>query len=343
MGTLLTFESFVANQNIVETRRELMINIFNQFDEIKPIMNEATLMVESGIFDDGFESINEENLIGKMKAKFDNAMQVVKAKGKEALTDTQEKIIKLGGNIGNIIKLMVEKLKEWVKSLFEAATSHFKSAAASKSDEIKKAIEGSDKKKIAVEVKNLKDIASATAKWATSGFVQDTTKAAATAAKEDVKEDVKETFELAVLQSINEAVISGELDFTDMVGESEGGIPFVSAIAHKMHHIPPFNLLDKVKQGAEKVAAGVLNKLSYYANKLAGAPGPYQFVALAAIIGIIVEVKFKGVAKHALLHAVPGLGMIAGIISNTAMALAVIGIVESLMSKDGESHDEKSH
>lgn len=339
MGTLLTFESFVANQNIVETRRELMINIFNQFDDIKPIMNEATLIVESGIFDGGFESIDEENLIGKMKAKFDNAMQVAKAKGKEALTDAQEKIIKLGGNIGNIIKLMVEKLKEWVKSLLTAATSHFKSAAASKSEEIKKAVEGSDKKKIAIEVKNLKDIASATAKWATSGFVQDTTKAAETA----TKEDVKESFELAVLQSINEAVISGELDFTDMLEESEGGIPFVSAIAHKMHHVPPFNLLDKVKQGAEKVASGVLNKLSYYASKLAGAPGPYEFVALASIIGIIAEVQFKGVAKHALLHAVPGLGMIAGIISNTAMALAVIGVVESLMSKDGESHDEKSH
>jgi hypothetical protein len=339
MRTLLTYESFVANQNIIETRRELMINIFKQFDEIKPIMNEAELLVESGLFDDGFESINEENLISKMKAKFDNAMQVAKAKGKEALTDAQEKIIKLGGNIGNIIKLMVEKLKEWVTSLFTAATSHFKSAAASKSGEIKKAVEGSDKKKITIEVKNLKDITAATAKWATSGFVQDTTKAAATAAKEDIKE----AFELAVLQSINEAVISGELDFTDMVEESEGGIPFISAIAHKMHHIPPFSLLDKVKQGAEKVASGVLNKLSYYANKLAGAPGPYEFVALAAIIGIIAEVQFKGIAKHALLSAVPGLGMIASIISNTAMALAVIGIIESLMDKEGEGHDEKSH
>jgi len=339
MRTLLTFESFVANQNIVETRRELMINIFKQFDEIKPIMNEAELLVESGLFDDGFESINEENLISKMKAKFDNAMQVAKSKGKEALTDAQEKIIKLGGNIGNIIKLMVEKLKEWVTSLFTAATSHFKSAAASKSGEIKKAVEGSDKKKITIEVKNLKDITAATAKWATSGFVQDTTKAAATAAKEDIKE----AFELAVLQSINEAVISGELDFTDMVEESEGGIPFISAIAHKMHHIPPFSLIDKVKQGAEKVASGVLNKLSYYANKLAGAPGPYEFVALAAIIGIIAEVQFKGIAKHALLSAVPGLGMIASIISNTAMALAVIGIIESLMDKEGKGHDEKSH
>lgn len=340
MSKLLTFESFVANENIIESRRELMVNIFNQFEEIKPFMNEALVLIESGIFDDGFESINEENLIGRMKSKFDTALQTAKSKGKEALTDAQEKIIKLGGSIGSVIKLMIEKLKEWVSSLFSAATSHFKSAAASKSAEIEKAVKGTDQKKIAVEVKNLKDIAGATAKWATSGFVQDASKAAAGAAKEDVKE----AFELAVLQSINEAVISGELDFTDMIGESEGGIPFVSAIAHKMHHIPPFNLLDKVKQGAEKIAGGTLNKFSYYATKLAGAPGPFEFVSLAAIIGIIAEVQFKGVAKHAILHAIPGLGMIASIVSNAAMGLAVIGIIEALLHPHSEGgHEEKSH
>ena len=338
MSKLLTFESFIVNENIIENRRELMVNIFNQFEEIKPYMNEAIFIIESGIFDDGFESINEENLIGKMKAKFDTAMQVAKSKGKSALTDTQEKIIKLGGNIGSVIKLMIEKLKEWVTSLFSAATSHFKSAASSKSDEIKKAVKNADKKKIVVEIKNLKDITKATSKWVTSGFVQDASKAAGAA----VKEDVKEAFELAVLQSINEAVISGELDFTDMIGESEGGIPFVSTIAHKMHHIPPFNLLDKVKQGAEKIAGGTLNKFSYYATKLAGAPGPFEFAALATIIAIIAEVQFKGVAKHAILHAIPGLGTIASIVSNAAMGLAIIGIVETLISQEG-GHEEKSH
>jgi hypothetical protein len=338
MERIKLFEEFIAGQNIVKTRRDLMINIFNQFEDIKPIMNEAILIVESGIFDDGFESINEENLIGKMKSKFDTAMQVAKSKGKSALTDAQEKIIKLGGNIGSVIKLMIEKLKEWVTSLFSEATSHFKSVASSKSDEIKKAVKNADKKKIVVEIKNLKDITKATSKWVTSGFVQDASKAAGAVAKEDVKE----AFELAILQSINEAVISGELDFTDMIRESEGGIPFVSTIAHKLHHIPPFNILDKVKQGAEKIAGGTLNKFSYYATKLAGAPGPFEFAALATIIGIIAEVQFKGVAKQAILHAIPGLGTIASIISNVAMGLAIIGIVETLISKEG-GHEEKSH
>lgn len=339
---LLTFESFVTNQNIVETRRELMVNIFNQFDEIKPIMNEAILLVNEGIFDDGFENINEENLISKMKSKFDTAMQVAKQKGKDALTDAQEKIIKLGGNIAGVIKLIIEKLKEWTNEALKGAVSFYKKIAGEKSGEIKKAIDNKGdegKKKIAVEVKNLKNIASSTTKWVTSGFSSEATKAAAAAAKEDIKE----SFELAVLQSINEAVINGDIDFTDMIDESEGGIPFVSTIAHKMHHVPPFNLLDKVKQGAEKIAGGTLNKFSYYATKLAGAPGPYEFVALAAIIGIIAEVKFKGVAKHAVLHAIPGLGMIAGIISNIAMALAVIAIVETVLIEHGDKHGEDKH
>ena len=109
-----------------------------------------------------------------------------------------------------------------------------------------------------------------------------------------------------------------------------------------MHHIPPFNLLDKVKQAAEKVAKGTLGKLSYYATELAGAPGPFEFIALAGIIGIIAEVQVKGAAKHALLHAVPGLGTVASIISNVAMLLAVIGIIEAVMSKDSEE-GEKAH
>ena len=33
---------------------------------------------------------------------------------------------------------------------------------------------------------------------------------------------------------------------------------------------------------------------------MAGAPGPYEFVALAAIIGIVAEVQFKGAVKSAL-------------------------------------------
>lgn len=341
---LKSYEGFIANKRLVESRRQVIINVLEQFEEIKPIMNEALLIVEFGIFDEGFDNLNEENLISKMKAKFDAAVEVAKEKGKQALSKSQEVIIKLGGKIASIIKLIVEKLKEWVDTAWTAAKAAYQSGVQAKAKEISAAIEKKSeesKNLLLKEVKQGKQVVSATVGWITSGFVKDT----ATAAQQAASEDVKEAFEIAILDSINEAIINGDIDFIELVQESDehaAGIPFVSAIAHKMHHIPPFNLLDKVKQAAEKVAKGTLGKLSYYATELAGAPGPFEFIALAGIIGIIAEVKVKGAAKHALLHAVPGLGTVASIISNVAMLLAVIGIVEALMAKDSEE-GEKAH
>jgi hypothetical protein len=75
-----------------------------------------------------------------------------------------------------------------------------------------------------------------------------------------------------------------------------------------------------LKEAAASVAGGSLNKVSFYSTKLAGAPGPYEFAALAGLIGIVSEVQFKGIAKHAILHAIPGLGLIATIISTIAIS-----------------------
>jgi hypothetical protein len=336
---ILNYDQFLAEKQLIKSQRELMINVFKQFEELAPVMETATMMVEEGWFDGPIESINEENLIQKAKAKFDAAVQTAKEKGKQALSGAQEKILKIGGNIANVIKMIVEKLKEWVTQLWEAAKATYNKAAGSKTEELKQKIEGKSaeyKNKLANEVKNFKQMAGGVTGWVTGGFVKDTAKAAMAAAKQD--ESV--IFNLAMINTINEAVVAGTIDFTDLLNEGEGGIPFVSAIAHKMHEIPPFSLLDKVKKAAEKVAGGTLNKISYYATELAGAPGPFEFVALASLIGIFAEVKFKGAAKHAILHAIPGLGTIASVISNVAMVLALVAVIETLMKAEGDKGGE---
>ena len=335
---LLDYNSFLVEKRLVESRRQLLINIFNQFEEIKPVINEAVVLVEAGIFDEAFDMINEESLMVKMKQKFDNAVQIAKQKGKQALSDTQQKILKLGGDIANVIKLMVGQLKKWAKETFDTARSAYSNFAKSKVKEISNAFNNAEegtKTLIIKEVKNLKTISKSVLGWMTAGLVKDVAKGSQEAATEEVKESIDSLFELAIIESINEAILLGNLDFNDMVQESsDETIPFVSSIAHKLHHVPPFNLLDKVKQGAEKITGIVLNKLSYYATEFAGAPGPFEFVALATIVGIVAEVEIKHAAKHALVHAIPGIGTFASIISHTAMALAIIGILEALISGD---------
>lgn len=341
---ILRYDQFLNHKTLTESRRILMINIFNQFEDVKPYMNETVLLVEAGIFDATFdEELNEESLMAKMKDKFDNAMQIAKEKGKKALTDTQEKILQMGGKIANVIKTLVSALSKWIADTFSAAKAHFSSVASSSGDKISAAVNKiKDTNEIATEIKNLKAVVGSTGAWLKSGFISQVNKGAAEVAKEDAKESFNiPVFEIILLESINDAIINKDLDFTDLL--ESGGIPFVSAIAHKLHHVPPFNLLHKVQAAAEKVAAGALNKLSYYATELAGAPGPYEFAALAAIIGIVAEVQFKGVAKSALINLIPGIGTVAYIISNVAMALAVIGIVEALIKKRGEEEHAKEN
>lgn len=338
---ILKYDQFLNHKTLTESRRTLMINIFNQFEDVKPYMNEAVLLVESGIFDNAFnDELNEESIMAKMKAKFDNAVQIAKEKGKKALTDTQEKILQLGGKIGSVIKTLVSALAKWISDTFSAAKAHFSKVASASNDKITAAVNKiEDTNKLATEVKNLKAIIGSTGAWLKSGLVNQVNKGAVEVAKEDTNESIDiPVFEIILLESINDAVINGDLNFTDLL--ESGGIPFVSAIAHKLHEVPPFNLLHKIQSAAEKVASGVLNKLSYYATELAGAPGPYEFVALAAIIGIIAEVQFKGMAKTAIINLIPGIGTIASIISYVAMGLAVVGIVETLIKKQGE--DQKS-
>jgi hypothetical protein len=345
VNQLLSYNQFHTNKSLVESRRELIFNIVAQFEDMKSYLDETKVIIESGIFDTAFtEAINEESLVAKMKAKFDNAIEVAKTKGKKALTDTQEKIVKLGGNIINIVKLIASKIKEALESAWKAASGYYNAEAAKASKVIKEKLDNAGEKTknaLIEEVKQLKSCAAAMKNWALSGFVSQAAKAGAEAAKEDTNE----SFELAITMMINEAVINGDIDFTDMVEESGSGIPFVSAIAHKMHHIPPFSLLDKVKQAAEKVAGGALNKFSYYATELAGAPGPFEFAALATIIGVVVEYNVKHAAEHQILHLIPGIGTVVHFITATAKYLAIIAIVEALLKPHGseEEHGKEEH
>ena len=333
---LLDYNTFLLEKQLVESRRDLLMNIFNQFEDIKPVMHEAKVLVESGIFDEVFDMINEENLVDRMKDKFNKAVEVAKEKGKSALTDMQSNILKLGGKIGNVIKMMVTELKNWINETFQSAKATYTKFAKSKEKEIKNALESAGegtKNLIIKEVQQLKKVSTAVVSWMTGGLVKDVAKGSEQVVKQDIKESLDAMFELAVLDSINEAIITGKLDFTQVVEEG-GGIPFVSAIAHELHNIPPFDILNKIKEKAADKTGTILNKLSLYATEFAGAPGPFEFVALATLVGILTEVALKHTVKHALVASIPGIGVFSSIISNTAMALAVVGIVETLIKTD---------
>lgn len=275
-------------------------------------------MLHDGLLDG---RVDEESVAARLKDRYVAAVRTERQYGKSELSDTQRTIIRMGGNVVNVVRALVGRVSEWVSRTFAEARERVNAAVAEKKERIAAIIHKGDRKLIVTEVGHLRKIVSAMVAWLRSGLRKDIAKGSMEAA----------TVEEGLTAALSAAMLPDAL----LESESAGGIPFASAIAKRLNKVPPFNLLHKVEHGAEKVASGALNKFSYYATKVADAPGPYEFVALAAVIGVLAEIGLKGIAHDALVSAIPGIGTITSIVSGVALGLAVIGVVEALL-KDAE-------
>lgn len=343
---LLKYEDFmletVTKKDLVIEHRNLYRNIFSQVEEIKPVLNEAMFLVEAGVFDDLLieNLLNStdvelyENLIQKAKEKFNKAVEIAKEKGKQALSATQEVIIKIGGDIGKVIKMIINALTESLKEAWDKMSALGNSAVSKFSDQIKSKVEKVDKNKLIDEIKNANTVLSAMKGYVLGGFVKQAAGAMEKGASIEESNFNPYAFELAIYKSINESILNGSIDINELIIEGGGAkIPFVSAIGAAVNKIPPFSLLYKVKNLAKDISGGMLATISKYATELVGAPGPYEFAALATLIGVAAEVYVKHKASHSLVHAVPGLGTIIGIAGNVAYCLAFIAVLEALIQK----------
>jgi gas vesicle protein len=324
---ILTFEQFILEnqsssrkQNLIE---QIMLNVAESMEE----RSFVEMLIESNFFADDY-SLNEENLIDKMKRKYDEVVSVAKEKGKGALTDAQDKILAFGGKIQNVIKLIVDKVSKFLKETWNAARSAASSAVDKVKGKIETKVEGiKDKHLLSKEIDAFKTIAKGGVTWAINGFPKDLANAEAKAVKVDESE-----LEEFLLEAALE--ISKTENFMNLFESEEGGIPFISAIAHKIAEFPPFNLLHKIADKAAKVAKNVLDKASVFFSEVAGTP-VFQFVVLPVLIGVVVEYNVKSVALGPL-QVIPGIGTIASIIGTIALTLAVITVAEAILKMKEE-------
>ena len=345
MEQLLTLGQFLnekaTREDLVQEQRLLYKNVFGQFDALNECLDEAMTLVDMGIFDglvyeDLENDVLYENLFKKAKEKLADAKKTLADKGKKALSDTQEMILAIGGDVAKVIKMAVEAIAKACKEAFNMAAAAAKKAAEKSIAEIKKSIESmNDKNKISEEIKYAKAMLGAMKAWVMGGFHKEAAKGMQAAAKQE-EGFSQYAMELALYKSINEAVVSGDLDFTDLVNEAGAKIPFISSIAAKLNKVPPFKQLYAVKNKVKDVVGNALEKFSIWATEVAGAPGPYKFIALATIIGIIVEMEVKGIGKSLLkvaFHAIPFAGTIISWAATVAKYLAYIAIIETLLAE----------
>jgi gas vesicle protein len=321
---ILSFEQFILENRSSSRKKTLIERIMLNVAESMEERSFVEMLIEGDFFAEDY-SLNEENLIDKMKRKYDDVVATAKEKGKSALSDAQEKILAFGGKIQNVIKLVVQKVSKFLRETWDAARSAASSAVDKVKDKIEKKVEGvKDKNLLSKEVDGFKNIAKGGVTWAINGFPKDLADAEMKAVKVDEAEMTEFLLEAAL-------EISNDKNFMSLF-ESEDGIPFVSAIAHKLHEFPPFNLLHKIADKAGKVAKNVLDKAAIFFNEVAGTP-VIQFVVLPVLIGVVVEYNVKSLALGPL-QAIPGIGTIASLIGTIALTLAVVTVVESIIKKE---------
>lgn len=305
-----------------------------------------------------YEAIHEENLFTKFKEKYQNAKELVKQKGKEALdnmSDATKKVLDFGGNIMKAVQAILQKVGQVIKEMFEAAKAEGESAVSKAKEKItekaKNMMKAGDKKvSLKEESSHLGEMIAAGTKYVTSGYITQVASAAKEAATSE-GEGKNESSYISHLQyamineiasEINRGVSIDEIveSLNEGGGHGESGglnIPYVSKLMDKIGHMKPFSYFHELGAKAEKYANNMLSKASFYIHKVADGPSPYEFAAYGALVGVAVGYYTESWSKKgavALLHFVPGIGILKSIIGAIGVALAIYGIVKVLAGQE---------
>ena len=323
------------------------------------------------------ESLHE-SILAKAKEKAAAIAAKVKEKGKDYLdkiSDGSKTLLKIAGNILQPMQVIIKKIGETVKAMWEKGKAIAQAAVEKASEAIREKVknlikDGDKKESLLAELGNLKQMAGAGLKFLSGGFAQDMAKSAEAAAKADETVSYTSYIEAAMINELAEMISRGEkierilenlaavteseiIALLESGGHSEGGlhIPFISALMNKIGHTPPFSYFHSLGSKAEKVANNALERASYIISKLGG-PGPFEFVMIGSLVGVAVGYYTESGAKsalkaivttleNALSFTVPGFGIVLNVIKYTGIALAVYGIIKAVVGQ-GEGEKEES-
>tara|TARA_Y100000385_G_scaffold289325_1_gene358426 strand:- start:10591 stop:11802 length:1212 start_codon:yes stop_codon:yes gene_type:complete len=379
-----------TDSQVIKNRRAFYAEAFTQFlneDELK----EANLLINEGLFDKfGFSKIErlnenelyeslilEYNFIQKLADKAKAAVEVVKDKGKKALSKLQKGVVAIGGKITGLIKKIVDNVKAVAKKAFAAAKGVAEKAKGKMTEAFtkelnslksqKKAVQNEKIKSIKRDTNNAKKVANHVIKYVQGDFGSETAKAIAKGAKEEIpgteKEDAaKESFsyrsfelmmENSLYLSFTEAMKAGELKLSEVEEQlqmlEEGGdaeaakIPFISTITKFINLFPPFSLLKGIKEVGAEFSGSVLSALSYRATQVLTAPGPFKFVAISTFIGIIFELIAKEtvMTQFAASLLLPPAAPFITMLTSCAYVLVGITVLEVLVGTVLDHKDDK--
>lgn len=369
---MLQYQDFLKEHvhTLEEAKVNLMVSVARRECTLDEVRNLESFL-QLGFVNEAFDvitSVDEASFAEKFREMADKAKEKAKEygdKAKDKIGQGAQVAAKFGGNIMSALKAVLEKIVAAIKKMWDYSLQSSKSAVEALKERLLKELkpklkaEG-EKKKLAEELKHLKEIGAAAGKYITTGFVEAAAKSSANAAKTDesFQQVLEAAFYNAAAQVINEGYSLDEAQeelqiFLEGGGGGEGiKIPFVTSVIKKLSQVPPFKQLHDIEHQISKSAEKGLNGFSQLATKVAEAPGPFTFPVMAGIVGIIagymVEQGFKkgltsidGMLIKALGVGVPGFGIIYKFLKYGGIALAVYGLIEQLAGSEEKKPEKK--
>lgn len=306
------YEMYYHSNNKINFQREVCLALVSS----NVLLENEKLVVQDSL-NEGYygmffaDAINEETLVNKWKAKYDKATELLKSKGKEALGKAQEVVLKIGQNIGGILKTILNS----VQKVLNAAYEKFKTGAAKVVNDMQDAIlkaatlkaEDEDSGQDAsTEITNGLAMSKAGLSFVKGGF----TKKLASAEKEAVTTDesfnflgmYESMYSRAIIQHIKEnGFTRDELLTLNEEEDEETAIPFFGALMNKLRNYPPFSVFNKIEDKAKEFGAYLIEKISYYIHKLGDGPGPFKFPWMGGQLAKLVLDEIMDFSPRALL------------------------------------------
>lgn len=321
------------------------------------------------IFSLAFE-VNEESYAEKFKAMATRAQDTLKTKGKEyadKIGQGAKTALKFGGKILAPLKAVIAKIGEFLKKAWDVIKSAVQNAVAKAQEKLQQKLEpflkdSERKRSLIEELGNIKNVATASVKWATGGVLGSMQAAGVKAATTDESIDFTAALENAMYLAAADVIeneytldeLNEELAIFENHGEAKGGIhiPFISSVMDKISKFPPFSILHGIEAKIEKTTEKGLNRFSALASKIANAPGPYEFPVLAGMVALVaghlidehLDVgleKIAELAEEMLGFVIPGFGIATRFMKYGGMALAVHGVIQHTVGGKEEKEEEE--
>jgi hypothetical protein len=283
------------------------------------------------------QSINEANLIDWFKDK-----------AKTATDDVKKFINKIVNNFNKFIDIIIDKIVELIKKVWETIKDEVNLLLDSHKEKIEQSIKKLDQAKLKIEIEQLKNMIDHAILYFTTDMVDDIKKSLEKSKNIQLNEKILESLSESIKENprIARFILDGFSKSLVSINEEENKalIPVISKIAESIAKLPPFNWLHSIEKFFQKSTNKTLEQISVILTKKAGLDGPYKFELIGKIFGLIssylTKLTAKVMIKKAAISSIgsiiatsfPGISTILIILANLALALWIVGVVETAVA-----------